>query len=54
MGSFDISLLREDLSLVRRLARDLVGEDAGAEDVLQEVYRALLERPPAHTQNLRA
>lgn len=38
---------------VRALARSLVRDPATADDVAQEVWRAALERPPAHDSNPR-
>ena len=39
---------------VRALARSLVADPAGAEDVEQETWRRALESPPKHAGNLRA
>jgi RNA polymerase sigma-70 factor, ECF subfamily len=39
---------------VRALARSLVADPAGAEDVEQEAWRRALESPPRHAGNLRA
>lgn len=39
---------------VRALARALVADPAGADDLVQETWLAALDRPPAHAQDLRA
>ncbi|MEM8713848.1 MAG: sigma-70 family RNA polymerase sigma factor [Planctomycetota bacterium] len=44
--------LLEHQAFVRRLAMDLVGEDA--DDLVQDVWRRTLERPPHHGGQLRA
>ncbi len=50
----DVALLQADLAFARRLARSLVADASAAEDVLQDAWSAMLERPPRHHANLRA
>ena len=38
---------------VRGLARDLVGDDAEAEDLVQEAWLRTLRKPPRHGESLR-
>ncbi|MEM7311300.1 MAG: RNA polymerase sigma factor [Planctomycetota bacterium] len=54
MPNLDPSIARELLAhqtFLRRLSRDLVGEDA--DDLVQEVWQRALERPPRHGRELR-
>jgi RNA polymerase sigma-70 factor (ECF subfamily) len=46
--------LREQRAFLRRLARGLLGDDAAAEDVVQEAELRGLERGPADPESLRA
>ncbi len=45
-------LLLGQAGFLRRLARDLVGDPHAADDAVQEVMLAALERPPRHDANL--
>jgi len=54
MPNLDPSIAQELLAhqaFLRRLASDLVGEDA--DDLVQDVWRRALERPPHHARQLR-
>jgi DNA-directed RNA polymerase specialized sigma24 family protein len=46
--------LQRHAAFVRRLARELVGDAHGGEDVEQEAWLAALEHPPRHGANPRA
>jgi len=52
--SLDPEALLAHAGCVRRLARSLVLDPTRADDVEQEAWLAVLERPPAHARNLRA
>jgi len=52
MATDDLLALYRDASFARRMAAGLVGEGA-AEDVWQEAWRAVLEKPPAPGWDLR-
>ena len=47
-------LLLHHAAFLRRLAQRLVGDEAGAEDVLQETWVVALEHPPKRRTSLRA
>jgi RNA polymerase sigma-70 factor (ECF subfamily) len=46
-------LLLRHAGFLRRLARDLVGDPAAADDAVQEVWLRALEKPPRHGSNVR-
>ena len=46
-------MLLRHAGFLRRLARDLVGDPAAAEDAVQEVWLRALEKPPRHGANVR-
>src|SRR5260221_488967 len=46
-------LLLQHAGFLRRLARDLVGDPAAADDAVQEVWLRALEKPPRHGSNVR-
>ncbi len=52
MDTYDLAELYRDAAFARRLAAGLVGE-ASSEDVWQDAWRTLLERPPRTDSNLR-
>jgi len=49
----DIERLLQHSDWVRGLALRLVGDASRADDLVQETWRAALERPPRHAENLR-
>src|SRR5262245_1227852 len=49
----DMQLLLAHSAWIRALARRLVGEGAGADDLVQETWLAALERPPAAVRSER-
>src|SRR5260221_14042074 len=46
-------MLLRHADFLRRLARDLVGDPAAADDAVQEVWLRALEKPPRHGANVR-
>src|SRR6185295_9569111 len=46
-------LLLRHAGFLRRLARDLVGDPAAADDAVQDVWLRALEKPPRHGSNVR-